>query len=201
LNLPLLRKLLIIFWSHWNSLAEKNAVRTSKIVFAHGRLFDKYKRIMSNIVETNLSAAILFDDREFVESIDKMRGPPYRLLFLGRVVRDKGLFELVDALSLLRRQGVDVLLDIVGDAASPVELELRDLVREERLEPYVKLHGFKTFGRNYSNSTDAPMCACFRHITRTFPAASGKQWRTAYRSLRRRLAQFRTTSKILKMLC
>ncbi|MBA2609551.1 MAG: glycosyltransferase family 4 protein [Actinobacteria bacterium] len=43
---------------------------------------------------------------------------PLRLLFTGRFAEEKGLFELVDALRLLRDSGVDVELELVGYASA-----------------------------------------------------------------------------------
>jgi glycosyltransferase involved in cell wall biosynthesis len=62
-----------------------------------------------------------------------------RLLFVGRLIREKGVFDIVDALPrvLQKRQ---VTMVIVGDG--PDEPELRRRIRERRLEEYVILPGY-----------------------------------------------------------
>lgn len=51
------------------------------------------------------------------------RSPPWRLLFVGRIEERKGVADLIDAAALLAQRGVPFELDLVGGAASPVELE------------------------------------------------------------------------------
>ena len=45
----------------------------------------------------------------------KVEGPPYRVVFAGRLEEPKGAHVAVDAVLELRRRGVDVELDLVGD--------------------------------------------------------------------------------------
>lgn len=52
-------------------------------------------------------------------------GPPWRLLAIGRLVPNKGLDDLVAAVAVLRDDGVDVTLDIVGDGPHRDALTLR----------------------------------------------------------------------------
>ena len=48
---------------------------------------------------------------------------PLRMLYMGRLVRTKGLFETLEAMQILRRSGVETRLVIAG--SGPVEQELR----------------------------------------------------------------------------
>ena len=57
------------------------------------------------------------DDRSAAEWLARRRvrsGGPIRLLFLSHMVRSKGLFTLIEALSLLSAEGVDFLVTFVG---------------------------------------------------------------------------------------
>jgi glycosyltransferase involved in cell wall biosynthesis len=63
---------------------------------------------------------------------------PLRLLYIGRLVRDKGLFELLQALQLVRARGVEVELVIAG--SGPDEPALRRCHLETNL-PGVRFAG------------------------------------------------------------
>jgi glycosyltransferase involved in cell wall biosynthesis len=56
---------------------------------------------------------------------------PLRLLYIGRLAREKGLSELLEALSLARGRGVDTILVIAG--AGPAETALRKLAAAHAL--------------------------------------------------------------------
>jgi glycosyltransferase involved in cell wall biosynthesis len=66
------------------------------------------------------------------------RGGPLRLLHVGRVVRTKGLRDVIRAISLLS-DGVEVTLDAVGDG--PDLERCRELVGELGLDDVVTFHG------------------------------------------------------------
>ncbi len=65
---------------------------------------------------------------------------PLRLLFLARLIRDKGIFETIEAVPLLVAKGVDVQLLVAG--AGPDLESVRDLVRRHRLEKRVQFLGY-----------------------------------------------------------
>lgn len=62
-----------------------------------------------------------------------------RLLYLSRIVVEKGLPDSIRALGLLKRQGVILPLDVAGEG--PAMDEAKRLVREEGLESQVVFHG------------------------------------------------------------
>jgi glycosyltransferase involved in cell wall biosynthesis len=64
---------------------------------------------------------------------------PLRLLYIGRLVRTKGLFEILEALKLLRRCGVATRLVIAG--SGPVEDALRQSARALGLEDIATFAG------------------------------------------------------------
>jgi glycosyltransferase involved in cell wall biosynthesis len=66
------------------------------------------------------------------------RGGPVRLLYVGRVVRTKGLRDLLRAMTLLGPTS-NVVLDVVGDGFDRRHCE--DLVHELRLREIVRFHG------------------------------------------------------------
>ena len=64
---------------------------------------------------------------------------PLRLLYMGRLVRTKGLFETLEAMQILRRSGVETRLVIAG--SGPVEEELRQRARMLRVDDIVTFAG------------------------------------------------------------
>ncbi|MGI6854821.1 glycosyltransferase family 4 protein [Mesorhizobium sp. 1B3] len=61
----------------------------------------------------------------------RVQGSPFRLLFLGRILRYKGLGLFVDAAELLRRRGIPVEIGIFGEGSlSPFEDRLAALGAE-----------------------------------------------------------------------
>jgi glycosyltransferase involved in cell wall biosynthesis len=70
-------------------------------------------------------------------------GVPLRLVHLGRLIRSKGVFEMVEGLSLAQRQGVAAHLVIAGDG--PAAAELREAVERLGLAAQVTFAG-PTFG-------------------------------------------------------
>ncbi len=61
-----------------------------------------------------------------------------RFLFVGRIMRDKGIGELLQAMTTLHRDNPMVTLDIVGDYD---ELEWRALIKETELAGAARYHG------------------------------------------------------------
>lgn len=70
-------------------------------------------------------------------------GVPLRLVHLGRLIRSKGVFEMVEGLALAQRQGVAAHLVIAGDG--PAAAELREAVDRLGLAAQVTFAG-PTFG-------------------------------------------------------
>lgn len=73
--------------------------------------------------------------------IDRSARPgPVKLLFVGRLVRTKGVRDLVRAMAIVR--DLPVILDIVGEG--PERAECERLIAAEALSDRVKLHGWQS---------------------------------------------------------
>lgn len=71
---------------------------------------------------------------------------PWRLLYCGRLDMDKGIGDLIKALSILTSRGFEIILDIVGAKAEPGYSYIVNLVRQFGLTSRVRFHGFIPFG-------------------------------------------------------
>jgi len=66
--------------------------------------------------------------------------PPVRLLFIGWLERDKGIFELLEAARLLMTRGRRFVLDVAGDGS--VAAEARATIARHALESVVRLRSW-----------------------------------------------------------
>lgn len=65
-------------------------------------------------------------------------GTPIRLVFVGRVMRDKGAFELFDAAKIIKEKYPDVIFDVIGPLEEDVD---PDLIKELDEKGIIKYHG------------------------------------------------------------
>lgn len=92
------------------------------------------------------------DRRLFPERPDRLVPRQPRLLFVGRLAKEKGADVALDALALLRRSGIDASLTIVGQGAERDALGAQ--VASQHLEDHVHFAGFaarETLGRVYQD--------------------------------------------------
>lgn len=73
---------------------------------------------------------------------------PINILFCGRVIKEKGIEELIEAQKLLMDSNIQVILDIIGDIPEDYRATLYDKVIGLGLQSYVKFHGFIPFGED-----------------------------------------------------
>jgi len=127
------------FWA-WNQSAEMRVAERS-LVFVNnpgleGRFRARALRVYRTTTTTLTSADTYLRDTTCL-------GAHVKLLFVGRVVRQKGLLGIVRALSLLRLDGISASLDIVGPAADgdAFAQELRALADRLGVADHVQFHG------------------------------------------------------------
>ena len=62
---------------------------------------------------------------------------PFRFLFMGRLMREKGVEELFGAMQMLRAEGYDCTLDVLGDS----EERFEDSIRQGEGQGWLRYHG------------------------------------------------------------
>jgi glycogen(starch) synthase len=79
--------------------------------------------------------------RGAIENVPPPPAEPFRVMFAGRLVRDKGVFDLVEIARILRERGYgDIHIDIAGDGP---DLEpLQKAIRNAALQDRVHVHGY-----------------------------------------------------------
>jgi len=73
---------------------------------------------------------------------------PIKLLFCGRIERDKGIIELIDSLQLLNKKENKYLLTIVGVGSQPFMNLLHDYIKSKGMEKFTHFAGFIQFGNS-----------------------------------------------------
>lgn len=142
---PRWRKELIRLWSYWNYIQQKKVAKHSLTFVNSRQLFEQLRSVVPNLVETRTTT---LSEEDFYIREDTCQNLPIRLLYTGRMDRAKGLFEMVEAVQILRQQGQDVMLDFVGWPAKndTVVEELKAFASQLKVADYVIYHGYKPVG-------------------------------------------------------
>jgi glycosyltransferase involved in cell wall biosynthesis len=76
-------------------------------------------------------------------------GKSFRILSVGRLIEPKGFRYLLPAIRILRERGIEATGEIIGGPVDPGQavtwVELRMLLQELELEPWVRFRGFQPF--------------------------------------------------------
>lgn len=84
---------------------------------------------------------VLYNSYNFKEhNFSKKKKPAIlKLLFVGRIIKTKGIYELIDACSELQKQGIPFVLTIIGDGSERKNVE--KVVKENNLQKQVLVRG------------------------------------------------------------
>lgn len=80
------------------------------------------------------------------------RGEPVKFLFVGRVMKEKGIDELFEAMNRLVADGKRCFLDVVG----PFEEDYKDKLEQYENDGWLKYHGYQSDVRPFIEN-----CHCF----------------------------------------
>ena len=145
LKQPPWRQAAIELWARWNQRQQLRAARRALTFVNSRKLFDELSGRVPTLVEvrtTTLTGA------DFCERDDACTGPEIRMLYTGRIDRDKGLVQMVEAIAWLRERDYDVALDMIGwaDAGDTSLDDMLARARELGVAEHVVFHGFKAMG-------------------------------------------------------
>ena len=131
----------------------KAACKKAKVVFfeneGNRRLFIK-EGIVPEERTHRLNGAGVNLDRYTVT--DYPAGETTRFLFMGRVMKEKGIDELFDAMRKLAADGLNVHLDVLGS----YEEDYRSVIEQYEKEGWLTYHGFREDVRQFIEN-----CHCF----------------------------------------
>lgn len=151
---PRWRKEAIRLWSYWNQWGQLCAARRS-LTFVNSRvLYEELSSSVSNLHEIHTTT---LTESDFFERQDTCQaGPPYKLLYVGRMDRAKGLLNMAEAVALLTQRGQDVVLDLVGwpEPGDPILGDLQEYAHRQGIEDRINYLGRRSMGEE--------LFACYR---------------------------------------
>lgn len=125
----------------------KASLRRAEVVFFENHdnamLFIK-NRIVSKEQTCVLNGAGVDLDRFYVQPYPE-EDSIFRFLFIGRVMAEKGIQELLNAMVRLRKDGISCELDILGG----LEENYQDVIKKYELEGWLNYKGFQADVRPY----------------------------------------------------
>jgi glycosyltransferase involved in cell wall biosynthesis len=148
LRQPAHRMILIKLWTHYYARREMQIARQSKVLtnslLLQQHLKKELGRDIVHIASTTLYKADI--QRPSLKPLkDKIR-----LLFVGRVSYLKGIADIVDALGIVRRRGLDIELTVVGEFGNEGDFktDLKTSIQKQGLSEHVHFAGFVSGGES-----------------------------------------------------
>lgn len=108
-------------------------------------LCKKWEDRLGKVVPYVSTSSLSEDQRYSVE--DRFLTPPFRLLFVGRICAAKGVQDILRSLNLMRAAGIQVTLDVAGDAGEGESIvSFQNLAEELNVAELIRWHGKVPFG-------------------------------------------------------
>lgn len=139
------KRRIIEWFLYWVRIYQLKKIAKSSKIYANSKaavdeLFN-FLNINASVIPTNT-----ISNTDFIPFQQKKISSPINLLFCGRVREDKGIEELIKALSLVLAQGYFAKLEIVGDCSKSYKDKLKTLIENLELSSNVTFRGFVEFG-------------------------------------------------------
>lgn len=123
-----------------------NQIMVTDCLVNSDALYEKYKSEAKSIHQIRTTT---LSESDFFKRDDTCVSKPIQLLYSGRIDPAKGLYELLHACSILIKQNIQVVLNIVGwetDSDMPIENDIRAKAREFGIPDKIVFHGRKSVG-------------------------------------------------------
>lgn len=144
---PFWRREVIRIWAKWNK-REQNIMAGQTLTFVNSRyLYEEMRPKTRDLYEIRTSTLL---ESDFYERTDTCLVSPYRLLYTGRLSRAKGLFEILEAVEILVKENLDIVLDIVGPAEKGEDLIKELIAKAEAVGIRERLffHGYRSIEKD-----------------------------------------------------
>jgi len=128
-------------WSHNKYIDWLNilAFKRAKFIFTTGPAFKDEIGYYNLLVEEVVPMINL--PEKFINSKIKNNKDSNSLVFIGRISKVKGLYDIVEALAILNHKEGNLTLDIVGGGTEQDLAELNAFIQVNKVERYINLHG------------------------------------------------------------
>jgi len=143
---PWHRKWAIVLLTHYYQWLQNRRIKDLPIMTNSARLRDEN---LGRTKDIELVKTTTISLKDFYDRDDTCLNRPVRLLFTGRINFQKGLRELVEAVSLLKKQGHDIVLDVVGWEEGTEEVYipvLKAQARKLEVANLIRFRGRKQIG-------------------------------------------------------
>ena len=114
--------------------------KRAKIIFT---VSDYFTNMVNSIVKHNIAYTIRpmipYSDLDVIWNRKYVPKDKYNILYFGRVTKDKGLFELVEAVEILKKRGYAFNVKIVGDG--DFSQALCELIYSKKLSDIIQIEG------------------------------------------------------------
>lgn len=123
-----------------NNLTRKLVNQYSYIVLGNNPAMESSYKIKDN--RFNLVSKGLIRDSEIVTREPQQQQGPLKLIFYSRLDPEKNVELLIKAVSELRKEGREAILDIYGGTAMPSYTNwVKERIKELKVEPYINFKG------------------------------------------------------------
>jgi len=147
LNQYYFKRVILKLYLRYNFLMQQRALKKALIAFVNGdRQFSISEKFTSNIVRTTITCTTVSEEN-FKKLVKPSHPSPFKLLYTGSLNEAKGIFELVEAIDILKRKNYKVHLDMIGPTVkNEASLShLISLIAKLGLENEVKITGYLNF--------------------------------------------------------
>ena len=146
---------MIRYFMYYRRLRELRQITDSGLMLANSHLaileLKEIFQVNAHFIPTN---SISINDFKPFQNRDLHS--PLRLLFCGRIVPEKGILELLEAIKDLKKGGMEIKLEVVGTLKNPFSRELFDKINKYSLQEDINFTGYIPFGEalfdKYRNS-------------------------------------------------
>ncbi len=135
----------IKLWTYWNKWQQNKLIPKCLTFVNSKQIYRELEGKTKNLFEVS-TTLLSKDDFEYRE--DACQRASLRLLYVGRMTRSKGIVDAIEALSLLRKEGLGIFLDLVGPEEKGDSLagEWALLAKQKGVAKFVSYHGYHTIG-------------------------------------------------------
>jgi len=145
LHQPRWRESLIRAWALLNYQQQMRVSRRSLNIVNNRALYQQLSGKVPWLIETRTTT---LTNADFYRRKDTCQRQPLRLLFSGRITREKGVLDVIEALARVVSAGADVVLDLVGmiEKNDTILQSINELAARRGLSERVQYHGYRAVG-------------------------------------------------------
>jgi len=142
---PFWRLFLIYIWARYNRYTQNKLGKKSLIFVNNKLLFERYSKLNKH---TKFISTTLISNKQIYFRSDTCQGKIINIIYAGRVDRQKGIFDIANAIILLLEKGYNIVFDLIGvpDKKDNVLKDIKLLFESDNRKNNFNYYGFIPFG-------------------------------------------------------